>query len=279
MEQPKSLKAKKRAFWSRISNHFVGILPAAGSGTRLHPFKYPKELLPVAYEGGDGERVQPILSVEYSLRAMSVSGIRRCYLVISPWKTEIFRVLGDSSSGVRLSYLCQEPLGGTAHAVNTASPWLRDDYVCLSLPDTIFYPTDALLQICKRLISEKVDLVLGVFPVSDPTQLGPVAFDRTGRVSAVFDKPASTDLTNTWGIAAWSPRFTTFLVEHTVLDRGHNKPLEVGTIFNEAVLGDLRVKASYFAGGHFTDLGTPHTLGNLLLKTSTETRLVNKRIG
>ena len=29
---------------------FVGLIPAAGRATRLAPFRYPKELLPIGYE-------------------------------------------------------------------------------------------------------------------------------------------------------------------------------------------------------------------------------------
>ena len=43
-----------------MSGEFVGVLPAAGRGSRLAPLRYPKELLPITYEpapGGDDEAI------------------------------------------------------------------------------------------------------------------------------------------------------------------------------------------------------------------------------
>ena len=52
------------------------------------------------------------------------------------------------------------------------------------------------------------DLVLGVFPTAKPKELGPVRFDADMRVTEVQDKPAETDLANSWGLAIWGARFS-----------------------------------------------------------------------
>ena len=62
----------------------MGIMPAAGRGSRLWPYRYPKELFPVALvpeEGGGGVRPWPVCM--YSLEAMKQAGVERCVVVVS----------------------------------------------------------------------------------------------------------------------------------------------------------------------------------------------------
>lgn len=63
----------------------IGILPAAGLDSRLHPFAYPKELLPIGYRwSAEHQEVAPSLVIEHSLDAMAFAGITRCLLIVSP---------------------------------------------------------------------------------------------------------------------------------------------------------------------------------------------------
>ena len=39
-----------------ISSKFVGVIPAAGLGSRLNPYAYPKELLPIVDRGEHGRQ-------------------------------------------------------------------------------------------------------------------------------------------------------------------------------------------------------------------------------
>jgi len=241
---------------------FVGILPAAGLGSRLRPLRCPKELLPIAFvEDPLNGGLKPMLAVEYSLQAMHEAGVEKCIIVVSDRKSEILRYLGDGSeAGVSIAYVTQvEPLG-LAAAVDTARHWLSGFHVCFALPDTVFSPLQAVRRVKEAILQTSADVVLGVFPTANPHDLGPVRVAESGRVIQVLEKPTVTDIYNTWGVAVWSPRFTEFL---------HRPPAELTNlslshIFSGAIRSGLDVRAVSFEAGSYTDLGTGENLAALL---------------
>ena len=250
-----------------VPDLFTGVLPAAGVGSRLRPLRCPKELLSIAFAPDPVTGVvQPMLAAEYSMRAMSDAGIRKCVMIISDRKSEMLRYFGNGTeAGLNIAYVNQpEPLG-LASAVDAAFHWVAESNVCLALPDTVFSPRTALATIKEELIRTRADLVLGVFPTADPQQLGPVRMGRDGRVTEVMEKPAVTDIFNTWGIAAWTPRFTALL---------HARPAKlrkqsISQVFNEAVKRKLNVRAVFFESGSYTDLGTGASLAAMLFDSPT----------
>jgi glucose-1-phosphate thymidylyltransferase len=249
-----------------VSTRFVGILPAAGEARRLRPFRYPKELLPIAFAPhGEGGKVRPIPVAEYSLRAFQVAGIRHCLMIVADWKTELMRYFGDGSElGLHIAYVNQSEARGLSDAVDMALDWAESFNICLALPDTVFEPSDACRRICAHLTERGCDLVLGVFPTDRPQHLGPVRIGPRGEVLEVLDKPATTDLLNTWGLAAWSARFTDLLRAALSADEGaRQRPL--GYYFNLAVASQLRVEAICFDSGRYIDVGMAEGIGTLLL--------------
>jgi len=190
----------------------VGVLPAAGAATRLRPFRYPKELLPVVYEpsGSDGS-VRPRAVIEFSLAAMARAGVRRCVSVVAPWKLDIVQYLGDGEdSGLSMSYICQERPRGMAVAVDLAYPWTQEATVVMAMPDTLIRPSDFLVNVLSQHDAYGADLTLAVFPTNEAERLGPVIHDD-GIVYAIEDKPARPRAANTWGAAVWSPMFAELL--------------------------------------------------------------------
>jgi glucose-1-phosphate thymidylyltransferase len=262
MEERRGLKE------DRADTVFIGILPAAGLGSRLRLLRCPKELLPVAFfcDPLTGA-VRPMLAAEYSLYSMREAGVRKCLMVISDRKPEMLRYFGNGSSvGISIAYTNQpEPLG-LASAIDTAFDWTANSYVCLALPDTIFSPRAAVATVNEALLAHNADLVLGVFPTLQPQQLGPVRIDNTNRVVEVLEKPQSTDLNNTWGIAAWTPSFSKFL--HRPASELRN--LSIGEIFNDAVREGFDVRAVSFDSGSYTDLGTGEALAAMIFSSGDE---------
>lgn len=248
-----------------LSSKFIGVIPAAGLGSRLAPFAYPKELLPIIYtkeESGCGVALQPVM--QFSLDLLRTAGVTHCYVIISSWKFEIARIFEDgANAGISLSYIIRNSPHGLADAVNCVSTWATDHCVCLVLPDVIIQPQDALHQVCIEQLSTGADVVLGVFPSSTPEQFGPVSFSLDGNVHAVFDKPKHTKLRNTWGIAVWSPVFTQYL---NVLSSGRILRISLGDAFQHAIEKGLKIRAVYFDNGTFIDLGTPEAIEALIEK-------------
>ena len=55
---------------------FIFIIPAGGVASRLRPFQYPKELLPVVFAKADDEtgNFRPVVAIECTLAAMAAAG-------------------------------------------------------------------------------------------------------------------------------------------------------------------------------------------------------------
>jgi glucose-1-phosphate thymidylyltransferase len=245
---------------------FVGLLPAAGAGIRLPSLTQPKELLPVLYlrdpnTGSDS----PVVAAEYALHAMRLAQITRCYIVIGDSKLELVCWLRDGASlGLSLAYLHQPCPNSLAYSLDFATPWLDTSYVCLALPDTVFLSWDALSLLQAAALQQPSDLLLGVFPTTQPTRLAPVQLTPNGKVLAVFEKPSRTTLSNTWGLAVWSPHFTDFL--HDMVRTGRFDGKSVSHIFDTATNRGFTVNAIEFANDRYIDLGYSTGLRDLLIE-------------
>ncbi|MDP9266865.1 MAG: sugar phosphate nucleotidyltransferase [Acidobacteriota bacterium] len=254
-----------------MRRQFVGIVPAAGLGMRLRPFRYPKELLPVLFTpesaNNSDTSTRPMLAAEYSLLAMQGAGIHRVLVIVADWKLEIVRCLGSGKAlGVELAYINQEEPRGLADAVNSSFAWIIDESVCLCLPDSVFQPVTAVKSLCSYIDETKADLALGVFPTTEPQHLGPVSFAADGAVEEVLEKPVSGTLRNTWGIAVWRPRFSRFLNDTLAGDCCCE--ISLGEVFNRAVKAGLDVRALYFPDGRYLDIGRMNTLTSLFVDIS-----------
>jgi glucose-1-phosphate thymidylyltransferase len=75
----------------------IGVVPAAGAGSRLWPFRATKELIQVGYgtvrDGGPG-RLVPRTAIDHVLAALRRGGVDDVLVVLSPAKWEVFRYLG-----------------------------------------------------------------------------------------------------------------------------------------------------------------------------------------
>ncbi len=240
---------------------FVGVIPAAGLASRLGPLGYPKELLPITYVAGDGGHLRPMPVIEASFRQLREAGVGRALVITSDRKPELMQYLGNGGGiGLDLAFLQQARADGLASAVALALPWTRGANACLLLPDTIVRPESALKQVRALFESAKADLVLGVLPTEKPKELGPVRFDTAMRVIEVQDKPVETDLDNSWAMAAWGQAFAELLSQSVK----QNPAIALGGVFQQAVDAGLNVRAVWFPGGAFYDVGTPKGLAEAL---------------
>ncbi|MEM8960972.1 MAG: sugar phosphate nucleotidyltransferase [Acidobacteriota bacterium] len=245
----------------------VGLLPAAGRGDRFRPCGYPKEIFPVRHVGATA--AEPLCAS--ALRQLDVAGAEACVVAVSEEKDAVRDTLGErTDTGLTLRYVRQPEPRGLPDVVRQATRALGDHTVILVLPDTVVTPTDAARRIHDRLVHDDADLVLGVFPTDEPERLGPVLHDADGRVRQILDKPAHSPVGNTWGLAAWSSRFTRFCHDWDVQREkvgaeqvsGEQASGEavLGEVFEAARLSGMRVLAVPFDNGGFADLGTPEAL-------------------
>jgi glucose-1-phosphate thymidylyltransferase len=240
------------------SPSLIGLLPCGGRGIRFGVSRFIKELYPVSFAPDAPPR--PVC--EIALQQLRDAGATRALVVLAPDKGELVRVLADGAElGLPLGYVVQSTPGGLPDAVRACRAFL-DGPVVLALPDTIVLPRDAAARVAARL--DEVDLSLGVFPVEEPERLGPVELDEAGAVVAIHDKPGHRRWPNSWGIAAWSPRFTEFLCAWEEAAAANGGERAIGHAFEAARRAGLSVAATMFTDGLFVDLGTPRGLRSAL---------------
>jgi glucose-1-phosphate thymidylyltransferase len=170
-----------------------GIIPAAGSGSRIQPLAFSKELLPVgSREDGGVER--PRAASEYLLERMVIAGADKLCLVISPGKWDILQYYGASFGTANLCYSVQPKPAGLCDAIFRAVPLIPPaEPVVVGLPDTIWFPEDGL----RWLPDNQLSFLL--FPVSQPELFDAVVTDREGRVLRIQVKEPRPDTHWVWG--------------------------------------------------------------------------------
>lgn len=233
---------------------YFGLIPAAGMATRMRPFRYPKELLPVHFQPAkQNEFIRPKLLIEYSLEALSAGGVDHVYIVVPEWKPEIMRYLENGAQfGHEIAYLYNSNALGLADALLSGYPWLKENLTFFVMPDTLFSPAGAFADLEQKLHSENADLVLGVFPTDEAQHLAPVEFAENGRVLNIWEKPPLPKFNNTWGIAIWNSNFWTYFKDNSSnLTAG----ISITETFHNAAQSNLKVFCVYFEQGWYRDVG------------------------
>src|SRR5262245_6056457 len=121
-----------------------GIIPAAGAGSRIQPLAFSKELLPVGSRR-DGPVERPRAISEHLIERMLVAGVTKICFVISPGKSDILHYFGGQIGDASICYVVQRQAAGLCDALFQAAPFVApDEHVIIGLPDTLWFPVDAL---------------------------------------------------------------------------------------------------------------------------------------
>jgi dTDP-glucose pyrophosphorylase len=222
-----------------------GIIPAAGMGTRIQPLAFSKELLPVgSYLNGTGERPRAVS--EYLLERMVNAGADKICFVISPGKSDIVNYFGGHALSATIFYAVQQRPAGLCDAIFHALPLINPhEQVCIGLPDTIWFPETALMNLPDDLLS------LLLFPVDQPQHFDAVVTDEHGSVLEVRVKNAETVTNWIWG-AMKMPGFVLHQLHRLWLNRQDEY---LGTLFN-AFIAQGGVVNGIRAGKSYVDVGT-----------------------
>jgi dTDP-glucose pyrophosphorylase len=168
---------------ARDDGPLVGVILAAGKGTRIAPFseRYPKPVLPILGK--------PLIA--HQVECLAGLGVRRVLIVIGHLGYEIVRALGDGSDfGVRIEYVDQGPTLGIAHALGKLEERIDRPFM-LFLGDIVFIHQD-LASMTAMLGADEVRGVLAVKEESSVAAIKRnfvVMEDDAGLVTRVIEKP------------------------------------------------------------------------------------------
>lgn len=170
-----------------------GIIPAAGSGSRIQPLAFSKELLPVGSRVESG-RERPRAVSEYLVERMIRGGADKLCFVIAPGKTDILQYYGARLWGVDIAYVVQPNPGGLCDAVFRALPLVAEgESVLIGLPDTIWSPEDGLQSLPDGVLS------FLLFPVEHPEFFDAVVLDEQCTVKEIQVKQCGATSQWIWG--------------------------------------------------------------------------------
>jgi glucose-1-phosphate thymidylyltransferase len=226
-----------------------GIVPAAGAGTRIQPLAFSKELLPVGSRL-DGEAERPRAVSEYLVERMVRGGADRICFVVAPGKSDILEYYGNRACSAHISFTVQQHPAGLCDAVFRALPLIPpSEFVIVGLPDTIWFPEDALTQ----LGNDPLSFLL--FPVDQPERFDAVITDALGRVLQIKVKQPDPGSSWIWGAFKLSGETMRALFElWCARDRSDEY---IGTLVN-AYLDQGGAAVGVRAGETYVDVGTLH---------------------
>jgi dTDP-glucose pyrophosphorylase len=226
-----------------------GIVPAAGQGARIQPLAFSKELLPVgSREDLSGEHPKAVS--EYLIERLAIAGAGKICFVISPGKLDILQYYGARVGQADCAYVIQPHAAGLCDALFRARPLVHPaEMVAVGLPDTIWFPQDAL----RELPHDRLALLL--FPVARPELFDAVVTGAGGAVKEILVKSREARTRWIWGAITMPGRVFHELFE---LWRARGESDEyVGTLVN-AWLMQGGEAVGVHAGKSYVDVGTLH---------------------
>lgn len=224
-----------------------GIIPAAGAGSRIQPLAFSKELLPVGSRTENGVE-RPRAVSEYLVERMIVAGADRLCFIVSPTKTDILQYYGPRLWGADIAYVVQPMPGGLCDAVFRSAPLIHpEERVVIGLPDTIWFPTDALAALPDDALS------LLLFPVEHPELFDAVSTDERGWVRQIHVKQKAPPSRWVWGAIKMPGHI--FHQLHELWQRPERGDEYLGTLINTWLAAGGRA-LGVRAGRQYVDTGT-----------------------
>lgn len=242
----------------------VGLVPAAGTASRLGKLPYSKEIMPIP-----GMKDKSSVLSENLVRYFRMAGIHNLYFIIRKGKWDIPEYFGDGSSfGVNIGYLMMNLPFGTPFTISQAFPFTSDKIVALGFPDILFEPEDAFEKLKARFLGTDSDIILGIVPSEHYLRSDMIELDAQGKITDIVIKQNRPDLKHSWFIALWRPAFSVFMKDQLsrvlslnkegkiLMPDGTSRELYMGDIIREAIVSGLKTDYLLFGDGYYRDMGT-----------------------
>lgn len=202
---------------------------AAGEGTRLRPLTLdkPKPMVPI--------NGRPLLDYTVSwLRDQGVSNIA----INLHYKPEVIvEYFGNGKAhGINIHYSPEPKILGTAGAVRKIKDWVEGDPLVVVYGDVLTdLDLNAMLKFHRQAFKNDpaTAITMSLYHVPNPTEVGLVGMDETGKVNRFVEKPKAsevfTDLANA-GVLILQPAVLDLIPDDTFCDFGlHILPMLLQT--------------------------------------------------
>jgi mannose-1-phosphate guanylyltransferase len=217
---------------------------AGGMSTRLYPLtkQVPKPLVPIAGEPNSA----------HVMRYLASFGIQEVAINVHYLADKIVSAFGDGSQyGLKLHYLHEEKLLGSAGAVKGMEEFLRGDtFVVVGCDGLTNIRLDTLAEFHKK---QRALATIALVEEDDVSQYGVVVLDGDGRISDFQEKPPKgterSNLVNS-GIYIFEPEILERIPAGQFWDFGNN-------VFPGLQKSAARFYALNMRDAYWIDIGTP----------------------
>jgi dTDP-glucose pyrophosphorylase len=176
--------------------NLIGIIPAAGKGTRFFSTGWSKELAPIVINDDTGW--MPVS--DFIVERMMLAGVEDIRFLISADKTDIQEYYNDQT----FSFVVRETNREWPKFIALMKGISPDDIILMGFPDTIWYPKNGFTDAIQMLKKKDFDIVVGAFPIEHPEHFGRIELEGD-KVVRILDK-STTKVTGpalVWGFVVF----------------------------------------------------------------------------
>ncbi|HXE31950.1 MAG TPA: hypothetical protein VN515_09140 [Terriglobales bacterium] len=228
----------------------IGIVPAAGTATRMQPLGGAKELLMLGSAPSPPGGPARLRAVgEYLIERILLAGADRICIVTSAEKPDLLRFFAQADYADRVFFVVQPRPAGLCDAIFRARRFVEPgEAVLIGLPDTVWFPATAL----RDGLRAHVHLI--TFPAAHPEAYDAVVPGFGERVARVEVKSCRDPRRRIWG-AITAPGHEYLALERFWRVRGRGEQF-LGDLLNAWIAAGNPVTYDC-QGTRYWDIGTP----------------------
>jgi bifunctional UDP-N-acetylglucosamine pyrophosphorylase/glucosamine-1-phosphate N-acetyltransferase len=241
------------------------VILAAGDGSRLRPLTLyrPKCMIPLAGK--------PIL--EHLLWVLKENEIEEILLIIGYRKELVQNYFRDGKEfGVKLHYVEQKKLYGTAHAMSLSEEYVSDEDFLMIYGDLLIDPS--VVKSTLQKYSEKNVITLTLTTVEKPNRYGIVQTEKD-QVTKIVEKPKSKKFGNlaNVGVYVFSKKIFKAIPKTA---KSQRKEIEITDTLNLLMKEGVPLASVTIEPGNWLDVGRPWDLLEANRRVLKQSHLENK---